>query len=254
MDMIIGLGEIGEGIHELLKYKRNVCGIDVKPFLSFGNFRKYTTPILNKLDVMHICVPYSKSFVNIVCTYIKEHPTNAVVIHSTIKPGTTRLISDIINEIPVFYSPIRGVHSRMLEDIMRYTKFYASYQKDNNLFEACFKDDCGLNVKNINDPYALEIMKPLMDTTYYGWMIAFWQLVDKVCKEHALSFDDMSSFTEEIQQFCNNRPSFYVDEKGIGGHCVLQNLELLEDVLPEVGKIILDINNETRQRYFKAIV
>jgi hypothetical protein len=236
MDMIIGLGEIGEGIHQLLKNKRNVCGIDTRPYLTFGKLRNYAKYTSTKLDMMHICIPYTERFNNIIAIYAQEFPTKALTIHSTVKPGTTKILSGVLENLgtSVFYSPIRGVHSRMLSDIMRYKKFYATYQEDDTPFVECFKDACGLNIKKVDDPRALEIMKPLMDTTYYGWLIIFWQLVDKVCRKQHVSFDDMTAFTEEIQEFCGNRPKFYVDPKGIGGHCVLPNLELLEDILPEV--------------------
>jgi len=254
MDMIIGLGEVGTGIMQLLKGKRNLCGIDISPGKSFGNYQKYDFPTSLVLKLMHICIPYTESFNSEVCSYILEYPAEGVIIHSTVKPRTTKIINDIVadnlHSVPqIFYSPVRGVHARMIQDLQNYTKFYASYTEGEDLFAKCFHDDCGLNVRRISNPYTLEIMKPLMDTTYYGWIIAFWQLVDKVCKKYNLDFGEVASYVDEIQKFTGTRPKMYVDPNGIGGHCVLPNLNLLEDVLPEVKEIILKINEETKRRY-----
>ena len=40
----------------------------------------------------------------------------AVIIHSTVKPGTTKIIQEK-SEIPVLFSPVRGVHRRFLDDV-----------------------------------------------------------------------------------------------------------------------------------------
>ena len=49
---------------------------------------------------------------------------NAVIIHSTVKPRTTEIIQKQF-DIPILFSPVRGVHTRFLEDVKRYTKFVA---------------------------------------------------------------------------------------------------------------------------------
>ena len=53
----------------------------------------------------------------------KFHP-KGIVIHSTIKPGTTEKLQKKL-PIPIIYSATRGVHKRMLNDLKKYIKFYA---------------------------------------------------------------------------------------------------------------------------------
>ena len=48
-----------------------------------------------------------------------------VLIHSTIRPGTTKQIQEK-SKIPILFSPVRGVHRRFLEDMKKYTKFISS--------------------------------------------------------------------------------------------------------------------------------
>jgi hypothetical protein len=67
-----------------------------------------------------------------------------------------------------------------------------------------------------------------MDTTYYGWLILFAQRVKILCDKYGVDEPSIWGFTHEIQEFLANRPTMY-SGTGIRGHCVLQNLEILDD-------------------------
>jgi len=243
MELVIGVGEIGSALQQL--FEKNhvaVAGIDVDSSLSFGIPRDITQ--------LHICIPYSSSFISSVNTFYDKWTPTSIVIHSTIKPGTTKILHECLSQSNLVYSPIRGVHARMLQDLERYTKFYSGYSgTDLSPFLECFKEQCNLRVQAFSTPLALELAKIVLGTSYYGWIIAYGQLVDKICTTYNLNYDELWSFTEEIHQTLGNRPKTYVDPKGIGGHCVLQNLDLIEDDLPEVKHIIIQINEETKKRY-----
>jgi len=59
-----------------------------------------------------------------------------------------------------------------------------------------------------------------------------------IADNYGVDFDEMWSFSDEIQKFLNNRPKLYAGM--IGGHCVLPNLELLGDdtllLIKEINK------------------
>ncbi len=243
MELIIGVGEIGFGLKQLFeKYGIEVAGIDLESNRCFGKPTNITQ--------LHICIPYSSSFVNSIRDFYDEFVPRSWVIHSTVRPGTTKIIYEHYPKSSLVYSPVRGVHSRMLQDLERYTKFYASYPgSDSTQFLECFKEKCNLRVQSFSTPLALELAKIVLDTSYYGWIIAYGQLLDKICNAHNLNYDELWIFTEEIHQVLGNRPKTYVDRTGIGGHCVLQNLDLIEDDLPELKHIITKINEETKKRY-----
>lgn len=243
--MVIGVGEVGGGLSQLFKEcGRDVCGYDLDPKRCFGN--------PEEIDLMHICIPFTSNFVDAVREYFHEWKPRGVVVHSTVKPGTTRLLHNSLPGGNVVYSPIRGVHTRMLFGLKRYTKFYSSYPgTDEGLFRECFKGDCGLRIERFSTPFALETAKIVIDSSYYGWMIVYGQLVDKLCMMYDLEYDEVWKFADEIHGFLGNRPKVYVDPKGIGGHCVLPNLDLVEDFLPELKDTIVRINEETKKRYNK---
>ncbi len=197
-DLIVGMGEIGSALKQLLEMRGFPCdSYDIK------NPTQLTPPY----DFIHICIPFNDEFEDIVSIY-KE--SGKVIIHSTVKPGTSA-------ELGVIYSPVRGVHASMLEDLMYYTKYYSgAYNED---FEKRF-------IKTKNVPYSgqLEDTKILVDTTYYGWLIAYRKYVDN-------KYNVYWDFAEEIHEKLGNRPIMYNDNKPIGGHCVVQNLDLLDEPL-----------------------
>ncbi len=242
-DLIVGVGEIGGGLRELFsECGRDAWGWDLEPDRCFGR--------PSEVEVMHICIPFTSTFVDDVQRYAQKWRPRGVVLHSTVQPGTTKLLHEGRQTSPVVYSPIRGVHTRMTFDLKRYIKFYSSYPpNDDSLFRECFQEDCGLTIDRFSTPFALETAKILIDSSYYGWLIAYGQLVDKLCMGHGLMYDELWKFAEQIHEFLGNRPKTYVDPRGIGGHCVLQNLDLIEDLLPEVKAIITTINEETKQRH-----
>lgn len=59
--LVIGLGEIGKPLLEIVRGTYNAFGLDIQQ-----------EEIKEKIDVMHICFPYSKNFVSNVVDYIRR--------------------------------------------------------------------------------------------------------------------------------------------------------------------------------------
>jgi hypothetical protein len=77
-------------------------------------------------------------------------------------------------------------------------------------------------------PLALEYAKLLCDTSYYGWLIVYAQRTKMLCDRVGVDYDELWRFADEIHSALGNRPKLFPGT-GIGGHCVLPNLELLDD-------------------------
>jgi len=57
-----------------------------------------------------------------------------------------------------------------------------------------------------------------------------------IALKHSIDYDEMWSFADEIHKFLGNRPKMFPGY--IGGHCVIPNLELLNnDSLNKINKI-----------------
>ena len=112
-----------------------------------------------------------------------------------------------------------------------------------NTFSKLMKS-CGIKTQTMSNPITLELAKILVDTSYYGWLINYAQLSNLVAREHKVNYDEMWSFSDEIQKFLGNRPKLYPGF--IGGHCVIPNLELINEKK-------LDLINDINDFYLKRV-
>lgn len=243
-DVILGMGEVGETLFDLLvKRNFNCVGIDSVNSKS-KNYSE--NQIIENPEYLHVCLPGELTeFTNIVSNWInKIKDLKAVVIHSTVKPGTTKKIQEK-STIPVLFSPVRGVHRRFLDDIKKYTKFISTDEKQ---LDAKIKTDLGKRFEKVDwmsTTKTAELAKILVDTTYYGWLINYAQITKMICEKEGIDFDEMWKFADEIHENLGNRPKMYPGI--IGGHCVIPNLNLIEYENLEIIKKI----NETYEKFKK---
>src|SRR5437016_2194303 len=110
--VIVGLGEVGKPLLEILKSRYQTFGVDINQPAS-----------ISQCDVIHVCFPLqSGASVRQVVEYIEQYRPALTVINSTVAPGTTRNIA-VKSGTAVVHSPVRGKHVRMQEEMLHYTKF-----------------------------------------------------------------------------------------------------------------------------------
>ena len=245
-DMVAGIGEIGKPILKLLSKNNIVVGFDLNPDLM--DERKFERYQNLKTSFLHIAIPVTGKFINNVLKLCKKFQPECIVIHSTIKPGTTEELQGKLT-IPVIYSATRGVHKRMIYDLKRYTKFFvisanAPRGKWASARYVKLMKQCGIKTKKMSKPETLELAKIICDTSYLGWLVNYAQLSNMIAIEHGVDYDEMWSFSDEIQEFLGNRPKMY--PSFIGGHCVIPNLNLINNQA-------LNIINKMNNRYAKKL-
>ena len=236
-DIVVGLGEIGFPIYRIISKVFPTYGYDKNTDLLPKTNKKFE---FHSTRFLHVCIPYNKNFVFNVIKLNKKFLPETIVIHSTIKPGTTRNIQKKLS-IPVIYSATRGVHKRMLSDLKKYTKFFAFDKTIPNsivssrLYTQLMKKS-GIKTKKMSNTVTLELSKIICDTSYYGWLINYAQISKIITDKFSVDYDEMWSFSDEIHKFLGNRPKLFPGF--IGGHCVIPNLELLNDnSLNQINKI-----------------
>jgi len=224
-DIILGMGEVGETLFDLLVDRKFDCiGID----LDDSKCKNYTeNEIIENPQYLHVCLPGElEKFTDIVIEWInKIKNIQVVVIHSTVKPGTTKSIQER-SSIPILFSPVRGVHRRFLDDIKKYTKFISF---DDIEINSKIKKDLENRFEKVDwmsTTKTAELAKILVDTTYYGWLINYAQITKMICEKENVDFDEMWKFADEIHENLGNRPKMFPGI--IGGHCVIPNLNLVE--------------------------
>ncbi|RDJ32172.1 MAG: hypothetical protein DWQ18_09365 [Crenarchaeota archaeon] len=228
-DIVVGMGEIGNPLQKLLSKNEVVLGYDINPTLmnskKFNDFKNLPTSFL------HICIPFTKNFFINLNELNKKFQPECIVIHSTIQPNTTKILQEK-SKIPIIYSAVRGVHKRMIKDMKKYTKFYSIYKWAPNSTWAAKQYEkklkkAGITPKQMTTPLTLELAKIVVDTSYYGWLITYAQLSNLIAKENNVDYDEMWSFSDEIHKYLGNRPKMYPGF--IGGHCVIPNLDLIQN-------------------------
>lgn len=211
--LIIGRGEVGRALGEIFGAHYYQSVID-KGESDQGVF-----------EILHICFPYSTEFVAAVESYRRQYQPKWVVIHSTVPVGTSRALNAI-------HSPVRGIHPHLTQAIRTFQKFIGG--PDASKVADYFRR-AGLRVMLFDKQETTEAAK-LFETESYRVNIEFMHRCKNYCHEHDLSFHEVYT----LQSLTYNegylalgypeyvRPILQPIAGKIGGHCVLQNKQLLE--------------------------
>jgi len=220
LSLIIGAGEVGTALFETLRDKYEVYLFD-KGFDSIG-----------RVGVLHICFPYSKDFNKEVKRYLKLVRPKYAIIHSTVPVGTSRSLN-------CYHSPIRGMHP----DIVKGLKTFPKYLAPKNNFLKRYFDKVGIKIVEAAKPETTEYLK-IMDTTQYGLNIIIEKIMHRYCLENGLDFEIAythanKTYNEGYRKLGKSnvqRPVLkHVDGK-IGGHCIINNCDLLDSPLTKFLK------------------
>ena len=213
--LIVGLGEVGGALATVLEAHGPILRQDLQP-----------VAIAEPVGVMHLCIPYREPepFVAAASAYVAKFRPALVIIHTTVLPGTTREIATATSA-PVAYSPVRGKHVKMVEDLRHYTKFVAALTPETAALAAQHLESAGIKTRIMERPETLELAK-LAETTYFGLQIAFAQELNRYASRVGANYKEATHFFEEVAFLPRKTysPGF------IGGHCVIPNIHLLEKI------------------------
>ena len=230
--LVIGLGEVGSALVTVLEAAGPVLVHDVDPI-----------DIFEPVGVMHICFPYynAEQFKSAAESYIRRFDPVLVVINSTVVPGTTRDVARATGAA-IAYSPIRGKHVKMAEDLRRYTKFVSGLTPDvTRRAEESFQA-AGMRTAAMDCPETLELAK-LAETTYFGLQITFAQELNRFASRLGADYSMATKFFKEIDFL----PRQHYFPGVIGGHCVIPNIHLLQHVAASPLLQVMLESNELRR-------
>ena len=248
--VVLGLGEIGRPIYEMLCDQYNerlptklpfrqavtsdlvqVMGKDIEPWGVSPKFR-----------FMHVCIPQSPGLRPALIEYVKEYQPDYIIIHSTLSPGVASYL-DSFFDAPVYYSPVRGnVKDGMRWSLEKYTKYVAAFGYSESEYKPVFDhlEKAGFKVEYGNDATALEWAK-ILDLAWYGLNIAFYQEIERLSEEEGFDYTVVRRFirsTPEESEGKAERTLFYGGF--IGGHCVIPAIEkiLAKKDIPMLREVI----------------
>ena len=232
--VVIGLGEVGRPLLELAE--RAACavfGVDLDPS---------ALPTNTAVDVMHVCFPFGDNFVDEVTRYSTLLQPALTIVDSTVAVGTTRAIHARTG-LPIAYSPVRGKHTRMLEELTTYRKYVGGIDESATAAAAAHFEQLGMLTQVVRSPETAELAK-LTETTYFGLLIAWAQEVERYCDLTGLEYDEVVSFYEEISFF----PPVKYFPGEIAGHCVMSNIEILSQLVDSDLLGAIQASNEEKKR------
>tara|TARA_R110000824_G_scaffold9825_1_gene43492 strand:- start:2429 stop:3160 length:732 start_codon:yes stop_codon:yes gene_type:complete len=223
---IMGHGEIGKAVEQVY-FKQS----SVVPLIRDLN----RNDGLHNLDVLNICIPYTEEFARHAIDQIAESSSQLTIIHSTVKPGTTALIKEV-TETAVVHSPVRGIHPNLYEGLMTFKKFIGAEDDEDAKRASRHLDMLRIKTQRCSSSRATEFGK-LFSTTYYGLVIAWHGEMKEMCDQYGVNFDEaVTDFNNSYNQGYQNlnkenvvRPTLHPPGSKIGGHCILQNLEILKN-------------------------
>ena len=235
--VVAGLGEVGKPLLQILSRSYECAGVDLAPI-----------EIQRPCSVLHVCYPFQlQDFTGTTLSYIQKYRPALTIINSTLGVGTTRKVQEQVST-PVVYSPVRGKHAKMEQDMLHYQKFVAGFDEQSTQRAADHFARAGFAVAKFRTPEVGELSK-LVETTWLGVLIGWAQEVERMAVDCGASYEEVNAFIKEISFL----PS-HVFPGRIGGHCVMPNIAILRKV---VSSKLLDAvvdSNETKEQELRALV
>lgn len=227
---LLGYGEIGQALHKVYQESGLSCEVLVKDIVRDDG--------LHDLDVLNVAIPFNDSFdfVEAVVKVAKSSSSKMVIIHSTVSVGTTRSLKEKLGlTVKVAHSPCRGVHPNLFEGIMTFVKFIGAPLRDDAPAVESHLHSLGISTHICKSSETSELAK-LLDTSYYGICIAYHGEAQRACQQFDADFEDVMTVYNQTYNTGYTilkkpnvvRPVLTPPQGGIGGHCVVQNADLLK--------------------------
>ncbi len=213
---ILGHGEVGQSIAKFYKNPK------IKDLNKEDG--------LKGVDILHICIPWNDNFIKVVKKEIAKIKPKLTIINSTVLPGTTKKIGKM-----TVHHPIRGIHPYLYKGIKTFVNYIGADNKKAGESAKKHLESLGIKTKVFYPSVTTEIGK-LLDTTYYGVCIAWHGEMKKICDKFGANFDEaITDFNETYNEGYKKlgkknvvRPVLYYPKKGITGHCIIPNAEILK--------------------------
>ena len=220
--LIVGLGEVGDALRLVLNKEVDVQYKD-----------QMDARISSPIDFMHIAIPYTEDFVEIVTGYIREYQPKHTIVYSSVPVGTCDKLGE-----NVAHSPVEGIHPHLKTSFKRFVRWIGGSDKTTNKAILNLWSKYA-RCKVVNDAKFTEFLK-LQSTSKYGINIVWADYANDVAKKLGMDYEYVKEFDRNYNDLYAklNRPHFrrYVLDPPngkIGGHCVTSNAKLLNEDFPD---------------------
>ena len=222
MNLIIGMGEIGSAVAQvLLDAGYKVSTLDLN-----------SEPVNGDIEVLHICFPYTQYFLKEVKKYRVKYKPKLTIIYSSVPIGTTKQIPHAI------HCPIEGKHPRLNFGVKAFRKFIGyNDPKDGFMARDLWKPISEFELLPNSD--WTEFLK-LASTSKYGINIVWADYMGDTAERLDMPYDYVKDWDRAYNNLYGRMKEwryrkFVLDppDGWIGGHCIVSNAELLNESYPE---------------------
>lgn len=253
---ILGFGEIGQSLNRVYEKNNN----DSYNILIRDPYKNLNTNLSN-CDIINICIPYfgySKFIESLKNLNLKNNCI--IIIHSTIEIDTTNKLQNDLSNFIFIHSPVRGVHPNLYDGLITFDKYVGisdKYYNNKYIVDIIKNHILSINMKpKICRSKESELAK-IISTTLYGVNIAAVEDVGVLCDKFNVDFNkvytewqnDYNIGYRKLGMSHVQRPLLTRipnKEKLIGGHCVVPNAKILENMIPnELSKFVLRYSNDS---------
>lgn len=180
-----------------------------------------TVPAVVPMDFLHVCIPYSKTFVKDVRKVAATYSAHYIIVHSTVPVGTTRLLG-----AHAAHSPVRGQHDNLAWGIKRFIKYVAGVTPRTGKECEAHLRGMGLGVIRWGKPEDTELMKLLCLSRYMN-DLAFYEVAEALCRKAGVAPVKLLEWTwsyndgyEAMPGMRYRRPELTFPKGVAGGTCV----------------------------------
>ena len=223
--LVVGMGEVGTALREVLGRKHEVWGKDIgEEYVSPSGVKVREVP--QAIGVIHVCLRYSEDFLGVVRGYADAHHPRVIDVCTTVTPGTTRLLGS-----SAVHSTTRGLHPNLRDSLLTFAKHVGGPLAKELI---PYFGRAGIPTVAYERPETTELAHILYNAAY-GVQLMFADEMQALCRHYGVDYlETVIGYTTT-----GNRGFEKLDHKGkarmliwppggkIGGHCVVQGAQLL---------------------------
>lgn len=222
-NLIIGMGEVGTALYRVLAER------DPATFARDVETEAHFT----KIDILHICFPYSNHFIDDVESYLEEYDPSLVIVYSSVPIGTCEIIG-----LEVVHSPVEGVHPELDRSFYYFPRWLGAEDEEALKAATKFWYRLAREVNTMKSSRYTEYLK-LRSTSKYGINLVWTDYEKQAADSLGMDFGAVKGYDEgynrlyrdlglfQHQRYILDPPNGY-----IGGHCVVPNAALLDKQFP----------------------
>lgn len=234
--LVIGDGEVGGPLAGIIGEVYQVHMRDVEE----------ARGLRDRYAWLHVCYPWSDSFVAVTAGYIERYDPMYCVVHSTVVPGASAAVQERTPACRVIYSPVRGRHGDMAADMQKYTKYVAGRGAAT---ARTYFDRAGIPAALFPYPMRVLELAKLWETSYTALLITWSQELRRFSEALGVDRAAVLELTREVEHLPRKR--FYPGH--IGGHCLVQNLDLLDALRESPLVQAIRVSNELAKEWANGV-